>query len=337
MNTSTDLPPVTIIMPVRNEADFITASLQAVFHQDYPPERLQILVVDGMSDDSTREIILQTVVQYPHVAMKLLDNPGRIVPKALNIALHEATGDIIVRVDGHCEIAPDYVRCCVAHLQNGKAAGVGGPIETISHTPPGQAIALAMSSPFGVGSSAFRTVKNKTLFVDTVAFPAYLRVAIDQAGPFDEELVRNQDDEYNFRLRSLGYHILLAPDVRSRYHSRASLPKLWRQYYQYGYYKVRVMQKHPRQMSRRQFVPPLFVAVVISGAVFAPFSMPVRILWLLVAGLYTTANLTASLFIAHHHGWQHLWRLPLAFATLHLSYGFGFWHGLIAFRQRWQQ
>src|SRR5438132_14210048 len=120
-----------------------------------------------------------------------------------------------------------------------------------------------MSSAFGVGGSAFRTVSDRTLLTDTVAFPAFTRAALEKAGAFDEELVRNQDDEYNYRLRKLGAKILLASDVHSRYFSRATLPGLWRQYFQYGFWKVRVMQKHPRQMRLRQFGPPLFVATML--------------------------------------------------------------------------
>ena len=167
-----------------------------------------------------------------------------------------------MRVDGHCEIASDYVRRCVEHLRRGEADGVGGSIETIGATPPSRAIALAMSSRFGVGNSAFRTERAATHLVDTVPFPAYTREMMRRAGPFDEELVRNQDDEFNFRIRELGGRILMAADVRSRYESRGSLRSLARQYFQYGYWKVRVMQKHPRQMSARHFVPAAFVSAL---------------------------------------------------------------------------
>src|SRR4030095_7407833 len=162
------------------------------------------------------------------------------VATGLNGALREARGEIVVRVDGHCEVAPDYLRCCVSHLVHDGVEAVGGPLETIGESVIARAIATAMSFRFGVGGSAFRVVKSGTQFTDTVAFPAYTRAVIDRAGPFDEELVRNQDDEYNYRLRKLGVKILLAADVRSRYYSRATLRKLGSQYFQYGYWKVRV-------------------------------------------------------------------------------------------------
>ena len=157
----------------------------------------------------------------------------------LNRAIAEATGDVIVRVDGHCVIAPDYVRRCVEHLKAGKADGVGGSVETIGNGPVARAIAIAMSSRFGVGDSAFRTLKNETRFVDTVPFPAYTREIMRRAGPFDEELVRNQDDEYKVAGSFLWRPGLLAADVRSLYHSRPSFRSLWKQYFQYGYWKVR--------------------------------------------------------------------------------------------------
>jgi hypothetical protein len=192
-----------------------------------------------------------------------------------------------------------------------------------------------MSSAFGVGGSAFRTVRDKDMLVDTVAFPAYTRQAILEAGPYDEELVRNQDDEYNYRLRALGFKILLASDIHARYYSRGSLRALWRQYFQYGYWKVRVMQKHPRQMRMRQFAPPLFVATAAGGAVLAPFFATVLWLWLGVLSLYAALNLALSFRLASQKGWLYMRWLPVVFVTLHIGYGLGFLVGLVKFAGRW--
>src|SRR6266496_198703 len=194
-----------------------------------------------------------------------------------------------------------------------------------------------MSSRFGVGGSAFRLPNSKTQFTDTVAFPAYTRAVIDRAGPFDEELVRNQDDEYNYRLRKLGVRILLASDVRSRYFSRATLPGVSSQYFQYGYWKVRVMQKHPWQMQLRQFAPPVFVAGLIVGALLTPIVALVGYLTALVGAIYGLGAITATVGAARKHGWTLLPLLPIAFATLHLSYGAGFLIGLVRFWNRWGQ
>lgn len=322
-------------MPIRNEADFIERSLGAVLAQDYPRDRFEVLIADGMSTDSTREIVRRVAGDHREIPVHILDNPGQIVPTGFNAALAQAKGEIVVRVDGHAVIAPDYVSRCVEQLAISDAWGVGGPIETIGTNAFGETVALAMSSPFGVGDSAFRTIKDKMMIVDTVAFPAYIRRAINTAGPLDEELVRNQDDEYNYRLRKLGGKILLAPDIKSQYYSRSTPRALWRQYYQYGFYKVRVLQKHPAQMRPRQFIPPLFALGVLAGAVLASFRKSLRRLW--IAGLagYVLANVAASVKLARANGWQHLKRLPPVFFILHFSYGLGFLAGLIHFRDRW--
>ena len=326
------LPFVSVVMPVRNEGGFIEQSVGAVLGQTYPRDRYEVLIADGMSTDDTR--VRLGVLSREHPNLRVLDNPGCIVSTGLNVALREARGDIVVRVDGHCEIAPDYIERCVAHLGDPAVQVVGGPLTTVGQTPSAQAIAVAMSSPFGVGNAAFRTGQ-RTTFVDTVAFPAIPRRLLIDAGPFDEELVRNQDDEYNYRLRKMGARILLAQDVRSRYYSRSSFRSLARQYFQYGYWKVRVMQKHPRQMRPRQFVPPLFVA---SLALLGALGLASRsAAWALGALglLYACANLAAAVITARRHRWENLMRLSIAFATLHLSYGTGFLYGLVRFAGRW--
>ena len=173
-----ELPFVSIVMPVRNEASFIARSLNSVLTQDYPAALLEIIVADGMSDDHTRDVIRSIQVQHPN--LRMLDNHRKIVATGLNAALQQAKGEIIVRVDGHCEVAADYVSRCVQHLLSEQVDGVGGPIETIGETDCARAIALAMSSTFGVGGAAFRTVKDRTMLADTVAFPAYTRQAYQE-------------------------------------------------------------------------------------------------------------------------------------------------------------
>jgi hypothetical protein len=258
----------------------------------------------------------------------------------LNRAIEIARGEVMIRVDGHCEVPPDYVRQCLEALEqngmrDGVLLGVGGPIETIGETLVARTIAAAMSSVFGVGGSAFRVGTDRQRNVDTVAFPAYPKATLDAVGPFDEELVRNQDDEYNYRLRAMGGRVVLCPEIKSTYYSRSSLRSLWRQYSQYGYWKVRVMQKHPKQMQPRQFVPGLFV-LALGLTLLAGLAMP--ILWTafaLVAGSYLVANLAASIAVAVRRGWSLLPLLPVVFATLHVSYGVGFIWGLVRFANRW--
>lgn len=324
---------VSVIMPVRNEEAFIRSSLEAVFAQDYPSARLEIIVADGMSTDATREIVRS--LQPAHPELTLIDNPGQIVPTGLNAAIARARGKIIVRIDGHCRVAPDYVRRCVGHLEHDHVDAVGGPIATVGQTPAARVIAAATSSIFGVGGSAFRTTSDMTGFSDTVPFPAYTRAIIERAGPYDEELVRNQDDEYNYRLRKLGAKVLLASDVRSEYFSRSSLRTLWRQYYQYGYWKVRVMQKHPKQMSLRHFVPAAFVAILGAALIAAPFVMIGDYIFVAVTGAYIAATALATFLAGKGVPVPLLPLLPGAFATIHLAYGAGFLVGLVKFHDRW--
>lgn len=285
-----------------------------------------------MSTDGTREIIKTLLEKDSRI--HLFDNPARIVPTGLNHAICRAKGEIIIRVDGHCLIDPEYVQNCVDRLLKDEIDGVGGSINTIGVESISETIAVAMSSVFGVGNSTFRTIQGKSMLVDSVPFPAYTRQIIEKVGLYDEELVRDQDDEYNYRIRAAGGKLLLAEGIRSKYYSRGSLDKLWRQYFQYGFYKVRVLQKHPAQMSLRQFVPPIFTTALIVSILLGIFFF-----WgwaaLAVAGSYLLSNLAASALTANRKGWKHFLLLPVCFAILHISYGTGFLHGLVKYWNRW--
>jgi len=329
--TGEPLPMVTIVVPIRDEEEFIGKCLDSLIQQDYPSDRIEVLVVDGRSEDDSRLIVLAK--SQEHDFIKLIDNPKRITPSALNLGIRNASGDVIIRLDGHHYAASDFVSKNVAYLARPEVACVGGAICTISDSFVGKAISLAMSSPFGVGNALFR-YSRKEQYVDTVANPAYRREVFDRIGLFDEELVRDQDDEFNYRLRAHGGHILLAPQVRTWYVCRSSLGKLWRQYFEYGYWKVRVLQKHPRQMQWRQFVPPVFVLALLAAL---GMSASLGVFWplALVAGSYCAANLTASFWVAAQNDWQYLAVLPIAFAILHISYGLGFLKGLVHFINRW--
>ena len=329
-----EFPFVSIVMPVRNEADFIGRSLRAVLRQNYPPDFMEIIVADGLSTDATRTIIENLATEFG-VAIKIVENPQQIAPTGLNHAIAVAKGEIIIRVDGHCEIAPDYVTNCVKYLWENAAEGVGGPIETIGETLTSQAIAVAMSSGFGVGGSAFRTINDREMYVDTVAFPGYKREIFDRIGVFNEELVRNQDDEFNYRLRKSGGRLLLAPGIRSRYFSRSNFNSLWRQYFQYGYWKVRVLQLHPKQMSLRQFVPFGFVMTIAFLAVCSVLTEFAAWALAAVLSLYLLAALAATLKSASRTKFLGFPAVFFSFTILHFAYGIGFFCGLFAFRRKW--
>ncbi len=338
------VPWVSVLLPVRNEARFIERCLGAVFAQNYPPGRVEVLVIDGRSTDDTCERARGVAARCGR-PVTVLDNPKLTAPAALNVGLRHARGEVIIRVDGHCEVGPNYLASATRHLAETDASAVGGVLETVTESASADAIAVAMSSRFGVGGSPFRTRTREPAAgpstgpareVDTVAFPAYRRSAIERAGAFDEELVRNQDDEYSYRLRRLGGRILLVPDMPARYFSRAKLTGLARQYFQYGMWKVRVLQKHPRQMKARQFAPPICLALGISASAGAAFGSAIATSALVaLAGLYAAANLAATLFEGGRHGARHLARLPVVFVTLHCAYGLGFLVGLVRFVHRW--
>jgi len=326
-------PSVSVIMPVRQEASSISRSLEAVLAQDYPKDQLEIVVADGRSTDGTREIV--RALQQRHANFVLVDNPGLIVSTGLNAALCRARGEIIVRVDGHTEIAPDYVRQCVAALGRSGADNVGGRMRATGIGAFGEAVAVGTSSLFGVGNARFHYSENEE-WVDTVYMGAWRREVFTRLGLFDEELVRDQDDEFNYRLSERGGRILLSPAIRSRYTARSTPPSLWRQYFQYGYWKVRVMQKHPRQMRIRQFIPAAFVISCVLAVVASLVSRAGIALLALVLVPYIIANVVASIVVARRRGWQCLSRLPMVFAILHSAYGAGFVTGFIRFSTRWR-
>jgi succinoglycan biosynthesis protein ExoA len=326
-------PTVSVILPVRNEGPFMERALAAIADQDYPAALVECLVVDGASDDDTLEAVRRVAPRFGD-RLQVLENPGRIVPTGLNIGLRAARGEVIVRVDGHCEVAPDFLRAAVNHLVRDSVAMVGGVLDTVGDTRTARAIAAAMRTPFGVGGSPFRAGVALPALSDTVAFPGFVREAIERAGPFDEELVRNQDDEYSYRVRHLGGRILLATDIRARYFSRGTLTALWKQYYQYGYWKVRVLQRHPRQMRARQFAPALLVAGLAASALTAVAGWP--LLGAALPSVYIAVAAAAAGQAAFRNGWRLFPGLSLAFAAMHLAYGAGFFEGLAAFRGRWR-
>jgi len=222
----------------------------------------------------------------------------------------------------------------VATLQRTGADMVGGTIRAVSATRVGEAITLAMSHPFGVGGARHRYTEREEE-TDSVFMGFCSRSVYDKIGVFDEELVRNQDDEFSYRLTKAGGRILCNPEIKSCYHSRSTYQSLWQQYYQYGLFKVRVLQKHPGQMRPRQFVPLLFVLGLILSLALTVFFPRGWIPLVGLVGLYAFADLAVSLMLAIREGCPYFWLLPPAFATIHVSYGLGFLVGLFKFWNRW--
>ncbi len=315
---------VSVILPVRNEAAFIERAVTSVLEAGKDLVGFEVLVVDGISDDGTREIVASLAERHP--AVRLLDNLDRTVPQAMNIGIRAAAGDVVIRVDGHAEVPPDFIRANLEELEaHPECACVGGIIENVNLTPLSEAISAAMSSPFGVGNATFRTGGAEG-YVDTLAFGAYRKADLERIGLFDEELVRNQDDELNFRLTRSGRKIWLSHKIQSKYVVRSSMRKLFRQYFQYGYWKVYVNRKHGTVTNVRQLVPPLFVASLVGLLVLAPWWPPARALLTIEVALYALAALAFALRAMADL--PRALRVMASFATLHVGYGLGYLAGM---------
>ena len=322
---------VSVVVPMRNEEQHIERCLAALAAQDYPSELLEILVVDGMSDDRSREIVMECSQRYPHI--HLLNNEKGITPAGFNVGIRSSSGDLIAIVSAHCELESDYIRQCVHYLEKTGADNVGGTMRPVSDTYWGQSIALSTSTPFGVGDSRFH-YSQKEQFVDTVYMGTYRREIFGRIGLFDESLVRNQDYELNYRLRAVGGRIYYTPAIKSRYHARSSLRALVRQYFQYGFWKARVIRLHPASTRWRHLAAPAFVLAVFGSAILS-IVQPIFVLVLaLILALYLAVSLAFSLSLAVRHGWRYLWGLLVTFAVIHVSWGLGFWWGWIRFLLR---
>lgn len=321
-----DHPRVSVAIPCRNEQGFIGACLRSIIAADRSGMDLHVFVCDGMSDDGTRQEIAPILALHSFVS--LIDNPQRTTPIALNLGLRAIPCDVGIILGAHAEVTPDFFRTNIAALRRTTEAGcAGGVIESMYTDPVSRGIGAAMAHPFGVGGAHFRTGR-KSGFVDTVAFGAYRSEVFKAVGWFDEVLTRNQDDEFNFRLTEAGFRILLDPAIKSRYVVRASFNKLWRQYYQYGYWKVYVNRKHRSVTTARQLVPALWIAFLALGAPIAVFSPFVRWLFLFGTMAYVLAALVAALSAAPV---ADLPKVLRAFVTLHAAYGLGYWAGIFRF------
>jgi glycosyltransferase involved in cell wall biosynthesis len=325
-------PSIAIVIPCLNEQEYIAKCLDSIVAQDYPANLWKVYVVDGRSTDATRDIVSAYTLKHP---ITLVDNPQKVTPVALNLGIKSAAEEVIMILGAHAELYPDHLTEIAKYLQRFSDAGcVGGIIENVYESRISQHIGWAMSSSFGVGNAHFRT-GNKDGYVDTVAFGAYRREVFEKAGYFDEELVRNQDDEFNFRIQQHGFKIYLAKSIRSRYFVRGSYSKLFKQYFQYGYWKVYVNKKHSTITTVRQTIPALFVLFIFGGFILS-FLHPILALFYFLAwslyvfaGLFAAVNACSSPLKTPFVWW--------AFFILHLSYGSGYlegiWHFIILGKQ----
>lgn len=324
MGTDADpRPTVSLIVAMRNEEKRIGGCVRSLLAQDY--HDLEVIVVDGESTDRSIEIVEDLIRARP--SFVLVRNPKRIQAAGWNQGIRMARGEIVGIVGGHSELAPDYVSAAVETLARTGAAMVGGPVHADASGAEAEAIALAIGSRFGVGNARFRYLRAEAE-VDTVYMGVCRRETYLQY-PFDEEMVRNQDDELSYRLLDAGLRIVCNPAIRSSYTSRANLPALARQYADYGYWKVRVIEKHPRQTRVRHLVPALLVAAVATSGVASLIWPRSRLAFAAVIAGYGMTNLGVSMYVGRTRGWRFRTLLAAGYATLHFSYGSGFIVGTV--------
>ncbi len=316
---------ISIVMPVFNEERYIKACLDSLLEQDYPKEKMEWLFVDGGSTDKTKAILETYQKEYPALIF-VLDNPNKTVPYAMNIGIRASRGKYMIRLDAHAEYAKDYISKCAHYLDTTDADNVGGGAETKSRGKVGEAIALMLSSKFGVGNSEFRT-GGAGGYVDTVPFGAFRREVFSNYGGYDERLTRNQDNEMNFRIRKNGGKIYLAPDIHLAYYCRDTVSGIAKMARTNGRWNVITMKMCPGSMGLRHFVPLLMVLSLLALGLGSLFWAPAR--WLLVteALLYLALDVLFSGKQAKKA--SQFFRLLYLFPLFHISYGLGSLRGLL--------
>lgn len=324
---------ITVVCPIYNEERYIASCAESILRQDYPHSNMEILFIDGISTDKTREILREYTSEYP--IMRTLDNPKRTVPYAMNIGIKAAKGDIIIRLDAHARYPDNYFSTLVNKLHSLKADNVGAVCRTLpsEDTPKCKAIAAAMSSTFGMGDSHFRIGARKTMEVDTVPFGCYKKNVFEKIGYYDEELIRNQDDELNGRLKKHGGKIYLIPELVIDYFARNTIRKTGKMFYQYGLYKPLVNKKIGMPATIRQFIPPLFVLELIAGTVIGLLNTHLLFAHLTVLTLYLLLATAASL--RSSSDMRQVAFQIIVYLTIHINYGCGYIAGIwkIATRQ----
>jgi succinoglycan biosynthesis protein ExoA len=289
--------------------------------------QLEVLVVDGMSTDRTLAQVSDFIASWPDLKVRVIENPRRIIPVALNLGISQAQGDYIVRMDAHAIPARDYISRCIELLKAKVADNVGGRwiIAPGANTPLAQAIVLGVSHPFGAGDALYRYAQYAA-YVDTVPFGAFRRDLFDWVGLYDEKLLTNEDYDLNYRIRQAGGRVYFSPDITSIYYARSSLPALARQYFRYGWWKVKMLSKYPTSIRWRQLVSPLFVAALAGlgcGGLISP--LLARLWGGLIICYLLLSGLIAISIARRQKDWRAGVRLPSVFATIHLSWGIGFW------------
>ena len=324
---------VSVIVPCYNEEATIAQLLEAISCQTYPLQDIEVVIADGLSTDRTRDKINSFATDHPLLEVRIVDNLRRVIPSGLNRAIEAAKGKYILRMDAHSIPNPTYIEKCIAGLEQKHGDNVGGvwKIQPGGSTWMAKSIAVAAAHPLGAGDARYRIGGTTAQEVETVPFGAYRREIFDKIGFYDEDLLSNEDYELNVRLKQSGGKIWMDPEIQSIYFARANLRDLSRQYWRYGYWKAQMLRKHPNTLRWRQFVPPLFVLTLLGLAVLSfPFVLA-RWLFAIIVILYTIIMLTIGLMMSlKHKNISLISGVPLATATIHISWGSAFLWSLIS-------
>jgi glycosyltransferase involved in cell wall biosynthesis len=318
---------VSVVIPCRNEEKYIAKCLESIIDSNFEKKLLEVFVVDGLSTDNSKQIIEQFSSKYNWI--HFIENTNQTTPYALNAGIKNSKSDVLIILGAHSEIYPDFISQNIFYLNKYPECGcVGGYLENEYENETAEIVGAAMSSVFGVGNANFR-IPDKEGFVDTVAFGAYRKEVFEKVGLFDEVLTRNQDDDFNYRVTKAGYKIFLSPTIKCKYYVRASYQKLYRQYKQYGYWKVYLNKKHKAFLSIRQLIPFLFISFLVVGFLLSFFNSIIALgYWI---GLIAYGSL--ALFFAFKKSKKNSDVLKIAFTffLLHWAYGTGYAQGLVSF------
>lgn len=315
---------ISIICPIYNEEKYIEKCINSILGQDYPRHEMEILLIDGMSNDKTREIVQFYQQQYPFI--RLLDNPDRIVPFALNIGIKEAKGDVLIRLDAHAYYPTNYFSCLVQNLVHFNVDNIGAVCKTDVFTKNAKTLSIkeVLSNRFGVGNSLFRIGIKTAMEVDTVPFGCWRKDVFDKYGLFDTRLVRNQDIEFNKRILRNGGKIMIIPDTYSIYYARETFQSIMKNNYENGKWNILTIKitKQLKSLSIRHFMPLLFLLSLIIPSALSSFYFPLIFVSLASLLLYTLMVMIISLRISIRKR-LNLFYLMISFFSLHLSYGYG--------------
>ncbi len=317
---------VSIVIPCYNEEKHIYTLLKALHQQNYPTDQLEIIIADGLSTDNTLQQIERFKSAHPDILIKVLRNDQQIIPAALNLAIQASSGHYIIRMDAHSIPSATYIERCVRHLEAGIADNVGGLwlIQPAADSLIAKAIAFAAAHPFAVGDAKYRFSK-QAAYVETVPYGAYRRDLFHNIGLFDETLLANEDYEINTRILKSGGKIYFDPQITIDYVARENLRSLWRQYFNYGFWKFKMLQKYPETIRWRQAIPPLFVISITMGSIIAVFVRIFRFFVLLELMIYFGLMILSSVkFAKKEKNPALLVGVPLAILTMHFGWGLGF-------------